>query len=176
MGYDLYIRGGEQSQDDGYYRFNIWGMGRWRELAIKLDLLDFETENPFAGDWDREVEAHRREGRMETDEDGDERLPREVVRALLGRESEGGRVPAFKFGSNDGWIVTPAECMMLDEALRSDEAKALVVELWGAEAGRQAEGSGQSTEQVLGGADRYMRADFAAFCARAAKAEGFEVY
>lgn len=47
----------------------------------------------------------------------------EYGRARAVRSKKQGRVPALKFGSNDGWIVTPEECLIIAYRLRSYLAK-----------------------------------------------------
>jgi len=43
----------------------------------------------------------------------------EKARARTVRSKKQGRVPALKFDSNDGWIVTPEECLIIAYRLRS---------------------------------------------------------
>ena len=42
----------------------------------------------------------------------------ESDRTNSARSKKQGRVPVFKFGSNDGWIVTPEECLIIAIRLR----------------------------------------------------------
>lgn len=107
-----------------YFRLNIFGMGRYRDLMEQIGMA-FEDDPcpPFPSaedrgiDWD-DVYA------VESPEDypdvtfTDERLRvickfREDVQAVLsfhGKADTPG-IPLHKFGSNDGWHVLPAESM-----------------------------------------------------------------
>jgi hypothetical protein len=87
VGYDMYIEGALEvgakglSNDDepGYFRLNIFGMSRYRDYMDELGMLDWQTSAP--------------------DGEGYEDF------AL----DEPTGIPGYKFCSNDGWLVTPAE-------------------------------------------------------------------
>ncbi|MCA9099426.1 MAG: hypothetical protein KDA36_13610, partial [Planctomycetaceae bacterium] len=63
---------------------------------------------------------------------------------LRTESSTPGKIPGFKFGSNDGWVITPAECRAINSAIAriksdpdrlfevctTEEAKS-VLESWG---------------------------------------------
>lgn len=126
-----------------YFRFNIYGMQSMRQIMSRAELLDDDVdvdwpEFPPAG-WDEErawmlveaIDAERAED--SSDPDGALRveppptLPervavtsylaaRDAVRAV--RSPNPARVPTAKFCSNDGWLVTPDECLVLARGLR----------------------------------------------------------
>lgn len=97
-----------------YFRLNIWGMGRARELmhaAGMLDLnsghgdfpspKDFGVTDEMWNDWDGES----------NDKTAPElRAYNEAVQAITdGQREEPAGIPVYKLGSNDGWLVTPDE-------------------------------------------------------------------
>jgi hypothetical protein len=106
-----------------YFRLNIHGMGRWRDLMERLGMaFEDDPHPPFpkiedhGTDWD-DVEAVGYPEDHAGYEWTDERLRaalgyREAVNAVLafhGKADTPG-IPLHKFGSNDGWIVLPVEC------------------------------------------------------------------
>jgi len=90
MGYDMYIeetpdakeRPGVSENDLAYFRLNIWGMGRFRNLMDTGGMLDWDAEPP-----------HGATGEAFSD--------------FTLEEPKG--IPGIKFTSNDGWLVTPDE-------------------------------------------------------------------
>lgn len=107
MGYDMYTL---VSKDD--FHTNIWGMGRLRELMDQANVLDCFSNHP---DWPDSSKAY--------EADWDEKHPDVIkyeeqadeIRSSLSPEE--GKVPIYKFGSNDGWVVTPEGCYMIAEAV-----------------------------------------------------------
>lgn len=92
--------------DPGYFRLNIWGMGRCYEYMAKRGMV-YDAASP--GPWP----AYPELGPDATDEEEEaaEAKYEELSRPLKAAHPDGGdTIPGFKFGSNDGWIVTPAEC------------------------------------------------------------------
>jgi hypothetical protein len=98
VGYDLYCEGEHDASAEtgAYFRFNIWGMGAAREIMWRAGMLNVEAVHSpfpkvedFGGNYEdaRFVEAVR----QVTDED------------------HSPFIPAYKLGSNDGWLVTPKE-------------------------------------------------------------------
>jgi hypothetical protein len=73
---------------DNYFRANIWSMGELRSVLGALGVLT--DEEPADG----------LDGEGTTD-----------------WQSSGRGVPAWKFGSNDGWLVGPAECTAIADAI-----------------------------------------------------------
>jgi hypothetical protein len=109
--------------ENSYFRLNIFGMGRYRNLMESLGMAFEDDEHPpfpeiedHGTNWE-DVEA------VEYPEDHagyewtDERLRaalgyREAVNGVLafhGKADTPG-IPLHKFGSNDGWLVLPVEC------------------------------------------------------------------
>lgn len=119
MGYDMYFRGRNYSDGPGvYFRLNIFGMARFcGYMAERGMIFDAGEHPPFPdGDYDlvdrlRYPEYHEDEPPLTPEQ---ERAAKELeaandaVLSWHGPDVPG--IPAHKFGSNDGWIVTPAEC------------------------------------------------------------------
>lgn len=101
--------------DRSYFRLNIWGMGAACQAMHALGMLDTETQSP---DWpEREAfgvddatwEAFDWE---EPGQDAPEPLRRwwqAQEKALSHHPEKPTGICDFKFGSNDGWHVTPEE-------------------------------------------------------------------
>lgn len=143
MGYDMHMveRPKElppdyvpQDEDDpGYFRMVISGMAVMRELMDEAGVLDTDAEHPdFEEVWPPEgVDAERADEILEHLENGEPLDPpptsqeleicsraKAAMESLLGtRSAEADKVPVFKFGSNDGWWVLPAECTFIAAAL-----------------------------------------------------------
>lgn len=80
-----------------YFRLNIFGMHRYMGGMDELGMLDWEAREPDFGT------LPERQG--EEDE-----AYEEAVEALVTRTAERPRgLPGYKFGTNDGWLVAPAE-------------------------------------------------------------------
>ena len=83
----------------GSWWFGVGGMAELRDRMRAAGVLDEETPMPLR--------------------------PAEDEAALLAwrsqRSPNPGKVPAWKFSSNDGWVVTPEECALLVEGLSSGE-------------------------------------------------------
>lgn len=71
-----------------YLGLNIWGMRACRDAMTEGGVLDHETPLPHHAEAWNEVQ-------------------------LATRSADPNKVPAFKFCSNDGWIVTPEECHLI---------------------------------------------------------------
>jgi len=103
MGYDMYTVVGEE-----YFCTNIWGMDSLRNLMGHADVLGWEGEGTKWPNSDKAKEV-----------DWDENHPNviehekacDVVRKAQCEDR--GKVPGHKFCSNDGWIVTPRECLLI---------------------------------------------------------------
>lgn len=139
MGVDMHavgVRATVPAPDDReawYFRLNWRGMSAMLEEMASADVLDAETPEPrwmeYPGD------AHLRE-LDEFDEFGSEYQPLDAIgreyceqlRAARYQLGEHGKVPLYKFGSNDGWVVTPVECLWVADAL--DERVALLDGPW----------------------------------------------
>lgn len=122
--------------DPGYFRLNIWGMGMMYDVMGVAGVLDFEARHPKWPKWPPKGMSEERAEQLESirfeNEDADApttpptRAEMEQIEAHRQAETEvrskrsrkRGKVPGFKFGSNDGWIVTPEECLLIAEAVR----------------------------------------------------------
>lgn len=131
MGYDMHVLNADGSRDSGtgywtlpegpereaaeklhderYFRLNIWGMGNLRSLMSPvLDCDKDHSEWPDAPEGDEHF-------------DGDDQPLTEAGRAYEAasdavrreRSPDPAKVPVFKFGSNDAWVVTPDECRIM---------------------------------------------------------------
>jgi len=140
MGYDLQMVRTPPAADEtelpnssgiaGYYRFNVRGMSmtvgalEWAE-AIHYRPAPWPDTELDGMDDDRLLEVIDALDGEETDPPPTE-AELKVVRAHLaaheaavsGSSLVDGRVGAFKFQSNDGWLVTPEECVVLARQLR----------------------------------------------------------
>ncbi len=107
MGYDMTALDGE------YFRLNIWGMGRYREAMWGYGMLHEHEQGPWPPDpedidWDEFY-------------DNEDSYPehRKVLDDYKSASGDGPGIAIHKFGSNDGWLVTPAE---IKSALEAYEA------------------------------------------------------
>jgi len=115
MGYDMQhvtMPSDAPEEDEGYFRLNIWGMSQYREAMFLIGMLDTSPEpdtgwpkDPPGIDWDEFYEDRNSYPEY-----------REALEAFLSAKGSGTGIGAWKFTSNDGWIVTPEECV---EALDS---------------------------------------------------------
>jgi hypothetical protein len=116
MGYDMYYRDRADGNGEGYFRLNVWGM-RWcrDEMAARGMLFDAGPYPAWPeGDYDlidrlRFPEYY--DDPLTPEKEREAKTLADAVDAVLswhGPEIPG--IPAHKFSSNDGWIVTPAEC------------------------------------------------------------------
>ena len=137
--------------DPGYFRLNIWGMSAFCGYMDIVGMLDWGSPEPRFpdygdGPWPEEstpsYEERQEASRLVTDWSAAEPVG----------------IPRWKFGSNDGWLVTPAE-------IRS--ALALM----------ESSGASEELAKVLAAGDDadYWRA-WIAYLQRAEKAEGFRVW
>lgn len=144
MGYDLQMVRTPPAVDEkelpnssgiaGYYRFNVWGMRmtvgalEWADAIHygpapeipELELDGLEEDGVFAA-----MEALR--GEAPADAPSPTQAELAAARAYLQAHEDAvssssltdGRVGAFKFQTNDGWLVTPEECAVLARKLRA---------------------------------------------------------
>lgn len=97
MGYDMYLEQRiapkaprvEDAPDENYFRLNIWGMARFGGAMSALGMID---ENAIP--------------RVDFPQNDD---PAALERCLAQREATPAGLPAYKFSSNDGWLVLPEE-------------------------------------------------------------------
>jgi hypothetical protein len=96
-----------------YFRLNIWGMATMRAImarsGVMLSADCVWPEHPGDEHFDDDGEPLTPKGRAF----------RDAVEAVLRQSPEQGKVPFFKFGSNDGWVITPEECRALAAGLRA---------------------------------------------------------
>ncbi|WAS99198.1 hypothetical protein [Nannocystis punicea] len=143
MGYDLQMVRTPPAADEnelpnssgiaGYYRFNMWGMRmtvgalEWADAIHygpapeipELELDGLDEDRVFAA-----LEAVR--GEAPEDAPAPSAAELAAARAYLQAHEaavsasslQNGRAGAFKFQSNDGWLVTPEECAALAGKLR----------------------------------------------------------
>jgi hypothetical protein len=125
MGYDMYleqpvkpvIQRVEDAPDPNYFRLNIWGMSRFGGAMSALGMID---EN-----------ASLRVGFPEGDD------PDALESCLAQREATPAGIPAYKFSSNDGWLVLPEEIRpaldlyrALNEPEKRVEAAGVELDYW----------------------------------------------
>jgi hypothetical protein len=146
--------------ESGDFHLNWGGMGRVCELLyVARVLVDVLQPEPFPEHFYA---------------DDDNRTLTDEAKALLSTGSGiEGTVPSFKFGSNDGWIVTPVECGIIARALRMrgpqpDTSYALPP-------GDIMVVSGQIMFTRTATATDWVQ-NFAEYCAFAAEHGGFEVW
>jgi hypothetical protein len=165
MGYDMSIRAyagpdSVSTRQNGdcadYFRLNIWGMGTMRGIMERAGVLSYESHPSFP-----DYPGHEHFDADDAPKDAVGGAYREACTAVIESVASDGRVPAYKFGSNDGWLVNPDECRVIAKGLRDlvecDEVH-----------GDEDDGSWKWSEEAL---------DFADFCERAAEhGEGFEVW
>jgi hypothetical protein len=159
MGYDMFMlrnpeaaTPGYEAQDEGqpeYWRFNSAGMAGMLEIMGKAKVVDDNTTAPPMSDWPpRGMLSEERAEELAdwawwaeeaekppTDSEIQRLKPwlDELDRWRRTPSSQKGRVPAFKFRTNDGWIVTPEECTIIADGLQSgvDRSKGLLGRLTG---------------------------------------------
>lgn len=126
MVYDMYRKGApDNATGDGDSSLNISGMssirkylglvlcatrpGPWPEMPQSI--IDDDLEHEFH-DWSCEANGNP------VHERDDFNSHREALRSFLSfRSSNQGFVPSWKFGTNDGWHVTPEECIIIADAI-----------------------------------------------------------
>lgn len=111
----------------GYFRLNSWGMGAYRNYMHERGMLDLKAksadypEHQAFGVTDEEYQQYPEN---ESEMSAEYRAWRAAVTQWLSSTVGGnGLMPAFKFGSNDGWIVTPDEITKSLTALEDYERR-----------------------------------------------------
>lgn len=142
MGYDLQMVQTPSSADErelpnssgvpGYYRFNSWGM------RMTLGVLEWANATywakppirpgfPPAGFTEERIAGaicvlRGEEPSASPPTEAELAAAREYLRAheeaVSGSSLVDGRIGVYKFESNEGWLVTPAECLALASRLR----------------------------------------------------------
>jgi hypothetical protein len=186
MGVDFYIRPQEEVQSRGIesHWHLTWGMMYLvLELFERAGVIDTETDGPILPPNVEKLDVETYERIYDV---AHKRWAAEqMVRAT---SLDAIKVPAVKFNSNDGWVLTARECLMLAEVLRSvsladiraafeaDEENLKSWNVWGEipEQLRQAVGERPSYEQHMSDL-RDGAQDLGAFLERAAEFSGVRV-
>lgn len=144
MGYDMSFVTKPTDGSDDYFRLNIWGMGRYQAAMHELGMIyggdhraDWPEYDVFPND-----KASQEAFEQAIDDlrygDGTTAVTGEPLdkardyvtkaRAALAFHPDGGDViPAHKFGTNDGWIVTPDEIKAALAAYQSRDGRDAVI-------------------------------------------------
>jgi hypothetical protein len=126
-----------EPDDPSSYQLTFGGMFEVAAAMAVADLLDEEMATPKLPRWPPRGISPQRADELRlhlfTPELDDVIKPRELPlvadflkrfsRATGRRSNSLGRVPAFKFLSNDGWLVTPDECQLIADGLDTALAK-----------------------------------------------------
>lgn len=99
MGYDMILHQPAGGRDVDHFHFNISGMSWARGMMEDANML---VHIQPAGEWPNPPEDYDHEHKNFDDE------PQYI--AYVGQQFEAPGIPAFKFSSNDGWLVQPDEC------------------------------------------------------------------
>lgn len=125
MGYDMYLVGADiESEDNGYFRRNIWGMGTTRDIMDAFEMGHWRDERvkyPSAlnnlSDEDCDSVRELVDAKIAGDvgvlnANGDARIASlaELKLSWLAGTEAGKGLAMHKLCSNDGWWVTPEEC------------------------------------------------------------------
>ncbi|WP_030375542.1 hypothetical protein [Streptomyces rimosus] len=95
-----------------YFRLNIWGMSEVRSVMEALGMLTHEVRPPSPDPRDYGTTTDELLAYSPDDESAPKpvRAFRTAVQAVVDAAAEHpSGIPAYKFSSNDGWLVTPAE-------------------------------------------------------------------
>lgn len=131
MGYDMYAVEPTGDHDLDYFRLNVWGMSNALEAMAALDMV---TDAPHADEWPDPPEGNwvdREEAVPGTPWDEYHNAARAIRAEHPNRDDP--RTPIHKFGSNDGWIVTPIECRALVGIARSADTSGVELPEWWAD-------------------------------------------
>jgi hypothetical protein len=102
--------------DRSYFRLNVWGMGRYVDAMRRLGMLKDVEVGPFPQppddiDWD----LYERATPDDVDDAGklgSAARHKAEVEAHLARGDDAPGIPEHKlYSTNDGWLVTPQECI-----------------------------------------------------------------
>lgn len=86
----------------GDFRLNIFGMSRYREAMFELGMMHESTNPVTPDDWESLPEDYDADSEEAYYEAKDKITARHGINPLP-------TLPSHKFGSNDGWLVTPDE-------------------------------------------------------------------
>ncbi len=140
-------------EDKDYFRANIWGMQKLRAAMEEVGVLDWDADYGEFPSYDPPEDA---------DEEAEEAYDKEHEKRCEPIKSQGSSkpdmVPGFKFCSNDGWIVTPDECLIIAKKLLSRSTD-----------------NEKTCEDVIE-ENREFEREFAEYCQHAASQGGFSVW
>jgi len=109
--------------DTHYFRLNIWGMGRCRTAMYVAGMI-FDGQEVEFPEYDPPTSAEGGAEALVAAEDAYAEEYDRLCEPIRAAHPEGGEaIPSFKFGSNDGWHVTPAECHAAVKAWKEHKAK-----------------------------------------------------
>lgn len=121
-----------EPEEPGYYQLTFGGMFEVVAAMAAAGLLDEEVPVPLLPDWPPLGLTTERAGELQASLHDSAKLDeliqpheRTAVAEFLGhftgatgqRSAYEGRVPGYKFRSNDGWLVTPEECRVIADGL-----------------------------------------------------------
>lgn len=108
----------------GDFRLNIWGMGKWREVAFEHGYLNTSAVEPKGWDDLRSYDWFMEQLPEDADDKAVTLAERkyEIEKRKLTdiQPSPLSGIPAYKLGSNDGWLVTVDECKWVSDRHRLD--------------------------------------------------------
>lgn len=116
----------KQDESHCYLRRNIWGMGRFRERLLDLDLLyrargadpgwpnlpgrEYDAAGQLIHPFDDPEHWKRTDGDYEPVSEAAKAYQDQITAYLKDTRDERPGIPVHKFSSNDGWWITAAEC------------------------------------------------------------------
>lgn len=163
MGYDLAAR----RDRDNMFHFSVGGMEVVYAVLSSLSILD--NDYPFPQFPDHPGREHFDEYDRPTTPQGRQYI--EQWEKAASAHGHNGKVPAFKFRSMSGWVVTPEECKIIADAIRNadeERIKRVIREF------RKARFNRESTDRELDEwVDTLKR--FADYCEECADLDGFTV-
>jgi hypothetical protein len=92
-----------------YFRLNIWGMGEYREAMNTAHMLFFAEDGSSYPNHTEFAIPRDDDGQLIEDSEQYQAY-RAAVTAYIEHDHGHVGIPVHKLGSNDGWLVTPAEC------------------------------------------------------------------
>lgn len=164
MGYDMYMlerskeprTDNRETDEDVYFRANIWGMGILRGAMKAAGVMDMHHGDVKWLKVSKEEEA--------INENAWEEKNGHLKRF---RSKTASAVPIGKFCSNDGWVVVPDECLIiangLDTLLKAG-TPIVYRDTW------------EGKDVTVGEEDLKYVQEFADYCRRASTHGGFEVW
>jgi hypothetical protein len=112
------------SADTHYFRLNIWGMGKARAGMYEAGMIFDGQQNDEWPTYSPPTSAEGgKEGLLQAEDDYDREYDA-LCEPIRAQHPDGDdTIPSFKFGSNDGWLVTPEECRAALRAWQEHKAK-----------------------------------------------------